>query len=92
MVQHFYQNSDKPASAPFLLKKDAALAYRQDGSLLYTRIIQADGTPQITLWYAAGNPLQAGAAYQKAEKEVLRITKKRKYFAQVIATLFPEQH
>ena len=118
VVQHFYQNSDKPASAPFLLKKDAApdsgmenadgkimlasddwahdngaaLAYRQDGSLLYTRIIQADGTPQITLWDAAGNPLQAGAAYQKAEKEVLRITKKRKYFAQVIATLFPEQH
>ncbi len=70
----------------------AALAYRQDGSLLYTRIIQADGTPQITLWDAAGNPLQAGAAYQKAEKEVLRITKKRKYFAQVIAALFPEQH
>ena len=185
VVQHFYQNSDKPASAPFLLKKDAApdsgmenadgkivqyqkdgsifavetrrdgkaagrtnyyengrlfaqttlpagmtekealplpetfahaarlyypdgkimlasddwahdngaaLAYRQDGSLLYTRIIQADGTPQITLWDAAGNPLQAGAAYQKAEKEVLRITKKRKYFAQVIAALFPEQH
>ena len=24
VVQHFYQNSDKPASAPFLLKKDAA--------------------------------------------------------------------
>lgn len=185
VVQHFYQNSDKPASTPFLLKKDAApdsgienadgkivqyqkdgsifavetrrdgkaagrtnyyengrlfaqtalpagmtekealplpetfahaarlyypdgkimlasddwvhdngaaLAYRQDGSLLYTRLIQADGTPQITLWDAAGNPLQAGAAYQKAEKEVLRITKKRKYFAQVIAALFPEQH
>lgn len=69
----------------------AALAYRQDGSLLYTRIIQADGTAQITLWDAAGNPLPAGAASQKAEKEVLRITKKRKYFAQVIAARFPEE-
>lgn len=185
VMQHFYQNSDKPASAPFLLKKDAApdsgienadgkivhyqkdgsifavqtwrdgkaaartnyyengrlfaqsalpagvaeadplplpeafahaarlfypngqlmltsdhwtqdngaaLAYRQDGSLLYSRLIQAGEAPQITLWDAAGNPLPAGAASQKAEKEVLRITKKRKYFAQVIAALFPEQH
>lgn len=80
------------ASDDWAHDNSAALAYRQDGSLLYTRLIQADGTPQITLWDAAGNPLQAGAAYQKAEKEVLRITKKRKYFAQVIAALFPEQH
>ena len=184
VVQHFYQNSDKPASAPFLLKKDAApdsgmenadgkivqyqkdgsifavetrrdgkaaartnyyengrlfaqsalpagvaeadplplpeafvhaarlfypngqlmlasdhwtqdngaaLAYRQDGSLLYSRLIQAGEAPQITLWDASGNPLPAGAASQKAEKEVLRITKKRKYFAQVIAARFPEE-
>lgn len=45
VVQHFYQNSDKPASAPFLLKKDAApdsdlenadgkiVQYQKDGSI-----------------------------------------------------------
>ena len=88
----FYQNGQLMlVSDHWVQDEGAALAYRQDGSLLYSRILQADAAPQITLWDAAGNPLSAGEAYQKAEKEVLRVTKKRKYFAQVIAARFPQE-
>ena len=88
----FYPNGQLMlASDHWAQDNGAALAYRQDGSLLYLRLIQAGEAPQITLWDASGNPLPAGAASQKAEKEVLRITKKRKYFAQVIAARFPEE-
>lgn len=88
----FYQNGQLMlVSDHWTQDNGAALAYRQDGSLLYSRILQADAAPQITLWDAAGNPLSAGEAYQKAEKEVLRVTKKRKYFAQVIAARFPQE-
>lgn len=84
VVQHFYQNSDKPASAPFLLKKDAApdsgmenvdgkiVQYQKDGSIFAVETRRDGKAAGRTNYYENGRLFaQTALPAGMTEKEAL---------------------
>lgn len=84
VVQHFYQNSDKPASTPFLLKKDAApdsgmenadgkiVQYQKDGSIFAVETRRDGKAAGRTNYYENGRLFaQTALPAGMTEKEAL---------------------